>query len=307
MIISVPDIWASAEQKHTSYLSNILKDGIEGIKKKPELKSLTQFLENNRNAILSTNPDGLSESIKDYHSKFPTEEEKKAAKKTLEKIFNYNNFIKKPDRANVWCAYELCAQAKYSFCSYCHISPTDTVPPDDENKGYRPNIDHYYAKAEYPFLALTLGNFIPCCEKCNSRQMKGTIDFSKEPHLNPLLHEESIEFELIPMSAKDNNLAQGFSLSLDKEKYQLSLNIKSNDIESQASLKTFQLSNRYKPYLGDAFHLARRLRGGRSRIEMQNEALDFKIDYEDYLGFNEDDYRSTGLGKMKLCIAKRYS
>lgn len=309
MIISIHDIWTNSKQKHNAFLSSILIKGIEKSKKNAAHKNITAFLENNTDAILSNTPQKLKDSIDDYHKTFPTEKDRKAANLFLKKIFNYDNFIKKPDGKQVWCAYELCELAKYPFCSYCHISPTDTVQPDEEadEKGYRPNIDHYYAKAEYPFLALTLGNFVPCCEKCNGRQMKGTIDFSKNPHLNPLLHEESIDFELTPIDTLNFDVAEAHSLSLDKDQYQIALNITSNAIESEASIKTFQLKNRYRPYLGEAFHLARRLRGALSRIEMQNQALDFPVIYEDYLGFRPEDYRSTGLGKMKLCIAKKYS
>lgn len=38
------------------------------------------------------------------------------------------------------------------------------------------HLDHFYPKSDYPFLALSLYNFVPSCQICNSRLFKGNKD-----------------------------------------------------------------------------------------------------------------------------------
>lgn len=59
------------------------------------------------------------------------------------------------------------------------------------------DLDHFYIKSAYPFLALSVHNFIPSCQICNSR-FKGTMDFYAIPHLNPYgdISGNEIKFEL---------------------------------------------------------------------------------------------------------------
>lgn len=188
----------------------------------------------------------------------------------------------------------------------CQLVSTGTSLPDEDAKGYRPPIDHYYAKADYPFLALTLSNFIPCCEKCNGSQMKGVIDFSKTPHLNPLTDEESIIFVLESSDPIEAAAAQTITLNLPKEKYYLALNIVNNPVLSNESIKTFQLKSRYREYSTQAYYLAKKMRGLTARIEMHNESLDFTTSIDDYLEFEHEKYKTVPYGKARLCIANQF-
>lgn len=313
MIISISDIWVDAAIPHRRYLSHIIDTAILNLQDLhgPVLSlenKIIQFLEQNRQELLDFLPAGLGNVISQYEIFFPTEMEMNEANIVFEYIFDYSDFsLKHNSHINIWSAYKLCRSAKYSFCSYCHISPTDTkMPTGNSAASFRPNIDHFYSKARYPFLSLTLGNFIPCCERCNGRQMKGDKNFHSIPHLNPLIDPQSIRFDftLLPEIAAH---PLGTMQTLDREEnYEIKLISYGALINKAAqTLETFQLPDRYKLFTGEAFRLRRQIITHRARRRMIGNALPFLNSEEsDIVGFDvtNDDYKNSILGKLKFDI-----
>lgn len=66
------------------------------------------------------------------------------------------------------------------YCPYC---ADESIEPFN---GYRPAIDHYYPKSKFPFLALSLHNFVPAGDRCNSRFKRNNHMIG---HFNPA-HDE---------------------------------------------------------------------------------------------------------------------
>lgn len=85
-------------------------------------------------------------------------------KECLEEIFNYNSFSNSTD--SNWNAYEFCLKMKVSVCPYCNRQYIFVVG-SSKDKHARPEIDHFFPKEKYPFLALSFFNFIPSCHSCN--------------------------------------------------------------------------------------------------------------------------------------------
>ncbi|MFA0960309.1 hypothetical protein AB9P05_00735 [Roseivirga sp. BDSF3-8] len=94
-------------------------------------------------------------------------------------------------------------------CPYCNRSYTYSL---DESKAVKPDIDHFYPKSKYPFLALSFYNLIPSCKSCNSSQIKGVKDPQTENILSPyLINNDSFKFSyrilsidaLSPLERKD--------------------------------------------------------------------------------------------------------
>lgn len=56
------------------------------------------------------------------------------------------------------------------------------------------DLDHFYHKSLYPFLALSVYNFVPSCSICNSI-FKGTVDFYAMPHLYPYTQQSNSEMK----------------------------------------------------------------------------------------------------------------
>ena len=95
-------------------------------------------------------------------------------KDTLE-IFSYKDFV---DNDN-WGRHKIISSLNISVCPYCNRQYI-TNYGEKNNEKTTADLDHYYPKSKYPYLALSLYNFIPSCQICNSR-MKG----EKEGHLYP--------------------------------------------------------------------------------------------------------------------------
>lgn len=303
MIISVPDIWHDALPHHEKFLTGVIDSALVNFGGSELDRLLHDFILDNRYVIVNGSGSDLECSILDYESVFGNGALRVQANKKLKSIFDFESFSKKTTLP--WTAYSLCAISRYKVCSYCQLVTTDTSLPHLSGKGYRPPIDHYYAKSKYPFLALTLANFIPCCEKCNGSQMKGMVDFAVYRHLNPLCDAECIEFSLLPKdSAAD--VAEALSLNLSKSEYRLELVPADGAPEAVASMKTFQLQSRYESYAEQAYYLAKRLRGLTARLEMQHNALDFMTTVSENLEFDVSEYKKTPYGKARVCIAKQF-
>lgn len=102
-------------------------------------------------------------------------------KKEFTKIFNYEGF-------KTWenyGAYHLAKKLQVNVCPYCNRQYTFTIIEKGEEKGKtRPEFDHFYSQADYPFLALSFYNLIPSCKICNST-LKGSGKWSLSTHIHP--------------------------------------------------------------------------------------------------------------------------
>lgn len=118
---------------------------------------------------------GEEKTMKDYLKRIisqcplPNDEEKRnKAKDCCKKIFNYKKFIKRQDDA-----YWLLRNLKVRVCPYCNRIYTVTLPSRDELKAKekfrasRATFDHFFSQSNYPYLALSLFNLVPCCFACN--------------------------------------------------------------------------------------------------------------------------------------------
>ncbi|MDS1802971.1 hypothetical protein [Vibrio vulnificus] len=66
------------------------------------------------------------------------------------------------------------------YCPYCGDESIEPL------RRYRPAIDHYFPKSKFPFLALSLYNFVPSGERCNSRFKKNNEMIG---YFNPVIDE----------------------------------------------------------------------------------------------------------------------
>lgn len=102
-------------------------------------------------------------------------------KEELKNIFNYDSYEK---RIGVFFDENADKLNIYS-CNYCD-SAYAVVYKSQGTKKRTFDIDHFIPKAEYPLFGISLYNFVPSCQVCNSR-IKGHqfLDFFRlEPYLN---------------------------------------------------------------------------------------------------------------------------
>jgi hypothetical protein len=106
------------------------------------------------------------------------------------KCFDKHNFISKID---------------LKTCPYCNRNYIYGI---SRNGKIKPQIDHFYPKSKYPFLAMSFYNLIPSCPTCNGFEAKGEKDpLDKDNELiNPYLissDDFKFSFELKNVSSKD--------------------------------------------------------------------------------------------------------
>lgn len=304
MIINISDVWDDALIQHSIFLNYEIDRGVNGLSDSFVDVAIRNFVEANRRIIISGTSAELPTCISDFENRFGDGFLRSCVSEKLKDIFDFSSFSQKSKKP--WTAYKLCLLAKYKICCYCHMVSTGTCLPDENLKGYRPPIDHYYTKSDYPFLALTLSNFIPCCEKCNGSQMKHEVDFAKVLHLNPFLDEESIEFGLEHLTVDEAKIADALALQLPPDNYNLIVEARRNQDAANASIKTFQLKSRYKDYSTQAFYLARKMKGFAARKEMVNAVLKLEYTIDEHLEFECESYKNHPYGKARVCIAKQF-
>ena len=76
-------------------------------------------------------------------------------------------------------------------CVYCNRNYIFNLYANGHVKG---QIDHFYDKARYPFLAMSFYNLIPSCEGCN--RIKGTYDTFRYNSLSPYVRDENKLFTI---------------------------------------------------------------------------------------------------------------
>lgn len=138
-------------------------------------------------------------------------------------------------------------------CYYCNIDFINVY--DEENNKNKFTLDHFIDKGRYPYLALSIYNLVPCCYVCNSKKIKGSIEFYDDPKLrdtNPyssfFKFDEKVKFKLfLHKNCKDLNIKTKDDIDIPlKERY-------SNDYDKY--IKVFKLNERYEAHKDIVFDM----------------------------------------------------
>ncbi|MBK0403056.1 hypothetical protein I5M27_08660 [Adhaeribacter sp. BT258] len=130
-------------------------------------------------------------------------------------VFNYDAFITKPKiskskvKAGIpykYDAYKLAEAVNVNVCPYCNRGFTFTLTKGEERL-VRPEFDHFFDKATYPYLALSFYNLIPSCHICNSG-LKHDAAFTLGNNLHPYL-EGLDDYLKFTVKLKDKKLLDG--------------------------------------------------------------------------------------------------
>lgn len=214
-------------EKYSKILHDFLYSGYSGGRVNP----------NNLRTILTTRVDHVSLKQLPFY-----EEALKAdimyKEDLLKHVFRYDKFSSQKD------LYRLIGFLDVKVCPYCNRLYTTT----SKRGRIRPQLDHYRNKSEYPYLALSIRNLVPCCGVCNQSKGKRT-----EEVLYPY-EEEMGELCTFEVDAEEDITAlTGTHIDLDK----LSLSLKNNgSIPSfmdrvNKSKEIFKLEELYLAHMGD--------------------------------------------------------
>ncbi|CAI3206469.1 conserved hypothetical protein [Clostridium neonatale] len=155
----------------------------------------------------------------------------------IKQIFNYDKFRDNDG----WNRHTLIYMMNISVCPYCNRQYITSYEEDSKQLKTTADLDHYYSQDEYPFLSLSLFNFIPSCQICNSR-FKIKKNFKVNPHIYPYKEEfgENAKF-IINGDAIDYLLGQSNNFNIE-----LKVKECKNKEKIINAINTFHLNKVYK-------------------------------------------------------------
>ncbi len=236
-------------------------------------KSLIQFINQNFSffniTITKTSLEEIKKEAVNHINSILNHEE--LINDTLE-IFSYKDFVDN----DTWGRHKVISSLNIPVCPYCNRQYI-TNYGEKNNEKTTADLDHYYPKSKYPYLALSLYNFIPSCQICNSR-MKG----DKEGHLYPYNHEcgDKAIFKTSNNSINGilNSKATDFEIEFDIQEHKITQKEKDNGYlqRLEKSKEIFKLEEVYKTshnqYILDMLHTIEHYPD--SYLETVNELFD---------------------------------
>lgn len=188
----------------------------------------------------------LADKIKmdELIDKFGSYNCKSESDELLNNIFRYDRFSERVVVRNIL------SKMGITVCPYCNRSYIVTL----KKCKVRPQLDHYYPKAKYPYLALSLYNLIPSCGSCN--QAKLDMDTRVKAILYPY-KEEFGEKIVFATDIKDENQFVK-CMTGESDKWEVSIQnpegILGDKVGNQNDvLHLTELYNEHKDYIADIF------------------------------------------------------
>lgn len=204
-------IW---EYVHEQFKRIIKDNGLKKTKKRSAIillkneKDFINFLNNEDNIkkLLKADVYNLRNTITVFETKFPN---LRNASNSLNRIF-YNVFISNIYENNKrFDGLKFVQSIDLNTCPYCNRAYIYAIK---RNGTIRPEIDHFYPKALYPYLGLCFYNLIPSCSVCNGTTAKGNKDSFKDNLKNPYeIKKDDFKFKL------DITSPSKFDITLDKK------------------------------------------------------------------------------------------
>ena len=110
----------------------------------------------------------------------------KIIKKDIEEVFTtlFDNF------SNRNWAYQFLKLINCNVCPYCNRTYTFTIK--NKKLKSKPELDHYFPKSIYPYLAISIFNIVPACSSCNKGKSSKYVRKGKQYICYP--YEEGFDF-----------------------------------------------------------------------------------------------------------------
>jgi len=159
--------------------------------------------------------------------------------KIIKNIF-IDFYEKRWDEIKDYDRYTFVTKHELKTCPYCNMGYILISQKDEKGEnGLRPDIDHFFPKSKYPYLAMSFYNLIPCCKVCN--YSKGSKDTVEDGLLSP--YEINSSTFKLTYTPKNMNFLQ-----IKKKKYNFnSFDIKFKKIDEHSN-EYFKLDKLYEQH-----------------------------------------------------------
>ncbi len=143
----------------------------------------------------------------------------------------------------------------FKTCFYCNKDFITNFKKEKKNLVSTFQLDHFYDKGTYPYLALSLFNLIPSCSTCNSSKVKGTKNTFRHdskvgkydnetcisPNSDKFKFNEKVKFKLyLDKSCENLHIKDKENIDIELKEYY------SNDYDKY--IEVFKLNERYKAH-----------------------------------------------------------
>lgn len=296
MMVTAKDVWAHARNDHRAFVTSQLEAAAQnpGVSS-PTLKWLLGTSRRRDDLAVGT-PEILRALMKQVsHQLYLTSAQaRKVFHTEARAVFDYERFSQKTTQP--WNAMRLCKRAQLMLCPYCHQAYAFTVQSTSTPKAFRPTLDHFYCKAKYPYLALSLFNLVPACYSCNS-SLKGAHDCLQKPLLHPLEDDEAVRFEIDPESYLAWQATPDGELRLNVTSRHADAAVRQRATES---IETFLLAERFEANLEHLSRFARSVElWSPEEINRWRKESSITASEAVLLNFDRQQYRHELLGAIK--------
>lgn len=193
-------------------------------------------------------------------------------------------------------------------CPYCNINYTYTYYEEENDCGFRPDLDHFEARVNNPEKELKYDNLIPSCSVCNER-LKGQKQFHRDTHVHPYYD----DFDSIMEFRVDlvNNLE-----CLNEEDIEIYFHGRKDSdskdvLRAENNIRDFKLKERYQFHKDKVVEFfKKKTYYTKSRLKQIDDVLDSlqsEAELKSVLFGNiTKDINTTSLGKLEKDIVERY-
>lgn len=209
----------------------------------PSERLCLEYIKTNLKDILKADDNQMKYFISYFRDNFPNaignpktkEENWKRIYRFLRKdVFEkeYDNWGKR----TTYGAYNFVKELDLKTCPYCNRNYTFVV--DEDSGKLRPEIDHFYPKSIYPFLAMSFYNLIPSCSTCNHTK-KDKDSFYNNLQNPYTIDNNFMKFTYIPNDVDFSNVE---SLKYNFDNFEIKFESTNKNIE------VFKLEELYKQH-----------------------------------------------------------
>ena len=277
----------------------------------PECKLIFRFLmkgDNLKNLMLLP-ANSLSTLICWVEKKFPVLKNDRLTNTSSKSILYkclYKAFFSLGYSEDPFPSFKLTQALNLKACPYCNAE--DIIVQDLQDKDVHirnSELDHFYSKKYYPYLAISLYNLVPSGNICNGGNCKHEKDAMEEGLKSPfeLYDSEGLQFEL--------ELNHKGVLSYDTFIKSCSIRTHVVNMELQNNARVFLIASRYSKELEHArfiwtLHQECSAEGYRNMVakksRLLNTTLTFDTWFESELKITPSNYSNQKLSKLSMDI-----
>lgn len=205
---------------------------------------------------------------------------------------------------------ELIESVGIKVCPYCNRAFIYTSKTSDGNKVPQAELDHFFSKERFPYLAIAKYNLVPSCSCCNRNGGKYTTDAYDEHLVNPYEIGNADDYMDFRLRVKNANvtsldkLASGLSFKLIAKHPYMQKNIDALNLDGLYQHHTDYAAELYFKGMVKANHLYRTSLKGilrRKGIVLSDDDIK-RIIVGNYV--REQDYGKRPLAKMMHDVAE---